>query len=315
MQPWPKVEAALLEMYGQRQAMLKTGIKIMNKIYIYLRPVCNVITSKYKKPSWPLERAMFNLVEEDLIRSFLADPNNKEVRDVLSLQIMMAYCVAGGPLPVDMYDEEEMASIAKEDKEVNYYNHFVFAHTLRRIIDGVSPMVYLPSLSAMLVPGSEEERSESYEWEYVFAFQLLLHTLWHYFHVLPPEDQETLVKNYLYLGVVGNAPLGDIIDYYINYGQPDAASIKDAQIVTLLKSSNEKIPISTDLQQTQTLNEIVGKFFIREREMGGGGFAQEEFIKQYYQGQPNQDKFRAWLREVLTIIQKYGPQRYGYRGR
>lgn len=298
---WSDALAALVQ---NQPALGNMGVPIFEKMYKYINAIAGAYTNPPTHiPKLALQNTVLSFLDKETIREFLEDPIDQEIRDALSIQlIMMASALHVSPIEIHSYTNEELDLILKGE---GLYDDGFFALTVHDIISDDLELDDPAKLVRTLLPlKDQEDRDRQFFWNDAFMFSLMMHGVWKTFPNLNDNDQQFLLQNYFYQGIVCGAPVRFSLQEAAmqqNAGGKGQAAI--ANYLRVLSENKEFIPLNTDNFQGKKLSILVPEFL--GKVAGGeeiGTIAQERYINSYYRDQVNRDAYSAWLREALSII-------------
>lgn len=245
-------------------------------------------------------RALIKFFESEVVDAYVQNPLDNNFKRALAREIILIYLATGNPLAAEVYSVEQIQQIVAGKK--NDYEDSILIRTLGKILYGqLPPDAYAPFLLGFLRPAGGTEARDNLDWNTAFILALNLHVLWNNLESVPPPGQQLLLQNYLYLGAVAGVPVFDILSKFFVGRSPVEMNNAGSFLFESLQDNIESVPANTNLQDWQSALGVCEKFFAHLQGKLPDGFAQEEFINEFYTNQPNRDVFKEWLREVLKV--------------
>lgn len=296
------VEGALVKLAQARQGIERVNKGNLERFYFY----ANSILEKLKQATGEKKTMtgnMMKFLDKELIADFINQPNDAFKQVDLSRQLVIVASGLGVSAGADPYDQEDLAAMV--NGTFKFYHDVPFAYTLSQIINSgvdASAMAEV-SLGFLRFEGeAADQGAVEMKWEAAFLLALTLQAAWIHFNALSEESRKLLLRDYVYLSIVGGVPVRSALrDFVYSTGQKSAERAKFV-FNGLVSLNREEVPLRTDFSQWKKMSDVVRNYTAR---LGGelsGGFGQEEFLQGFYQGQPNRDFFRGWLREILNIV-------------
>lgn len=305
LQTLTDVEQLLLRFKNEKERMMQTNIAVMPKIYAYLEVIEKTLNSQItNKPLLALNQAAIGFLDKDLMEIVLNDPTDKEMRDALSLELVLVGAAINAPLQaITPYTPEDMQAVLKGKEDV-YYDDIVFTYSLRQFFEAnVSGSLF--SLMVKTLPSvlKEPENLKTYYWSDAFVLTMLLHSIWRHFFLLPQVDQQFILQNYFYQSIVLGVPVKFALQETLQ-----RASVKGEgeKMVRFLRENlalgKETIPTTIDTAQGKTVADVSTEFLTKAATEQINTLVQEKYISDMYRGQIDNEYFSFWLRQALTII-------------
>lgn len=297
-QSWSEVEAAWRELFVAKERLLGSSIPAVAKMYQYIDPLYQrVITHDVTDPLWPAEQQMLKMVQTALIRQFVEGPDDKDIRDALSLQLVTVHTALGLRNDLEPYAPQELLSVFYGN--ATYYSDLTLVHTLRQALQGTRLQAVVAILLTQLTQAIDDDTLIS-DWTGALLHAFILHVVWRYFPHLQPADQDMLLANYFYDAIVCGVPVRERMQVAI-YAEGSKTAEAYEHFAMALFKNQEMIPVDTIANETRPLKSILVEFVGEVRGELGKGFKLEEFIATTYQNQVGRDIYMAWLRETLNV--------------
>jgi hypothetical protein len=244
------------------------------------------------------------LVDPSLIDAFILQPEEKDTRDALSLQLFMVAIATGDSKKDDFtpYSLEELAAVVLGDSYI--YDDVIFARTLRATLvstgDGSYAKVLAEALPALTAEFADVEKE--YEWDDVFFLSFILHVVWKGFAFLDKSAEDRLLQNYFYLAIVAGVPVRHWLSEILHI---KSASVDTKELSILfnqsLSNNRETVPMTTGVEAGRPFVDLEKEFFAKIYSENISTLAEVQFVDSFYVNQPSRDIFSAWLREALSI--------------
>ena len=300
LKDWSEVESALTELAQSKDKLAEQGVANLDKFYSYIYPLYDIVTAGANNPKWLTEQGILKFLSVDLVKNFLSNPKNVELRAALSVEFAMIYTGIGRQTTVEPYDLDELKKIL--DGTLEYYNDFVFAHTMFDLVAKPGDKERIEVLAQMLKAEGGVEFLNATDWEVMFLESLMIRALWANLDVLDEAFQELLIKNYFYIGIVIGVPMRSLAVNFSFTGTVEGAETKKNLMMASLLDSRESIPVNLQNDEWKNMSEILKNYGAQLNGEKSSSFAQEEFIKNFYVGQNGREIWRGWLRELLVIM-------------
>jgi len=297
-QDWKNVERILSILIDKKATIVQTGGEVANRLYRYLETIYKAVILANSSPDLMTNQNIVKFLDIQVAQKFIDNPSDKENRDVFSEQIVWIYAATGQSLSLSTYDREELASINKGD--LDYYDDLMFIKTLRELIDKKDDVNRVTAVSEFLYKDGGREMQEPVDWQTAFLHMLILQAVWNNFSILSAEKQELILQNYLYLGLVAGAPVQEVLENYLTI-DADKQDERLSLVGKSLDESHEFIPLNLEINEERRLSDLVKNYFVQLAGNKPSGFAQEQFINGFYQGDRQANVYRSWLRQLLSF--------------
>jgi len=304
LEQWPQVKESLVLLSEQKNILLQNPDPVVTKMFEYLDQV--ILGGKIYD-----EKNIFELIDIStlsflspaLIKEFVKNPSNQVLRDRLSVQASLVSAATLNLLePLTPYNYDELANILIDGNK-KMYSDLDFVYTLRFLLELNEPDDRVAAVFTSLTPlDPDETEFPLYYWNESLVFSLLLQLVWKNFFLLPEQQQEFLLKNYLFSAIVAGVP----VDYWIKQIVSSEIDGLDNDhingvFVKAVENNLENIPINTvtfkSRKAMDILSEYVGKVYSGDIKT----LVQEKFIQDIYKGQLEEKKFSFWLRNLLQL--------------
>lgn len=253
-----------------------------------------------------IDKVLISLISADLIKSFIANPSDQELLNSLSSQIFLVSAATDNLSPdlkeIKPYNDEEISLILAG--KLPYYDDILFVYTLRQIITGASSTSYVGKLlnSLPTAPKEDDYESAQFYWLEVLVSSLIIQMAWAYFRDLSISDHKFLLQNYFYQSVVVGVPVRDRLLMAYNGLNAQELDKEFDGLIRTLDYNGEFIPTTSEAVSGVKVPEAVHQVFALVYEADIKTFAQEKFIADFYQNEPNTQAMQNWLRELLRLV-------------
>ncbi|MBP9695166.1 MAG: hypothetical protein KBD73_02040 [Candidatus Magasanikbacteria bacterium] len=300
-----EVASAFVRLLKAKSTLLERGISGVPKIYEYAEPLARTLGTEAGDNSLLIiAHELIYLIDPLLIDAFILQPEEKDTRDALSLQLFMVAIATGDSKKDDFtpYSLEELASIVLGDTYL--YDDIIFVRTLRAALvttgDGSYAKVLAEALPALTAEFADVEKE--YEWDDVFFLSFILHVVWKGFVLLGRNTQERLLQNYFYLAIVAGVPVRRWLSEILHI-KSAAVDTKELSIIfnQSLANNRETVPMNTGVEEGRPFVDLEKEFFAKIYSENISTLAEVQFVDSFYVNQPSRDIFSAWLREALSI--------------
>ncbi len=253
-----------------------------------------------------IDKVLISLISVDLIKSFIANPSDQELLNSLSSQIFLVSAATDNLSPdlkeIKPYNDEEISLILAG--KLPYYDDILFVYTLRQIITGAASTSYVGKLLNSLPAATKEDDYEGaqFYWLEVLVSSLIIQMAWAYFRDLSISDHKFLLQNYFYQSVVVGVPVRDRLLMAYNGLNAQELDKEFDGLIRTLDYNGEFIPTTSEAVSGVKVQEAVHQVFALVYEADIKTFAQEKFIADFYQNEPNTQAVQNWLRELLRLV-------------
>jgi len=302
---WDDVKNAIDLLIENEDKLLESGDKVVEKIFDYASPLF-LNGSSYEKENIfdAVDIASTSFISPLLIKEFIKNPSNQILRDRLAVQMSLVGAATQNMLKPNFqpYNMDEMLQIMIEGND-KIYNNITFLYTLRDVFDSEAiderAAVIFSSLQPLDINNVEPA---FYFWEEALEFNLILHIIWKNFVLFGSQQQEFILKNYLFSAIVAGVP----VEYWLkSILSAEVDGFDNNKINTFflktIENSNERLPINTVTGESRKIIEIlpdyVGKIYSGEIKT----LTQEKFIESFYKGQLAEKKYSGWFRSLLQL--------------
>ena len=296
-----EVVVAIARLTAEKGRLLNTSIAVIPQMYVYIDRLANIVNTYHSDNLFTImDNEAVQFLDAALIQTFIADPANKENRDTLSEQLLMAAAATGAIDDMNPYDYDELAEIDKGTAA--YYNDVTMAFTLGNIIFSDEARKYASFIMRQLRQTTPRTlREAKQDWSDAFLLALTLRVAWFMFPILSFGDQDYLIKNLFYAGVAAGAPVDAMIEFYLST-RFDLASRPQAvtRLQEALEKNQEIIILDIAAGSGKPMAEIMNVYMASPAVMGNGGiFNKEVFFQELYGLQEGRDAYIRWLRETM----------------
>jgi len=289
-----EAKEALLELLKNKDKIIRqdSGAK---ELFGFAEDINNLV-SKDNKEFNSVFQSLTRFLNKNLISKYLQNPANPDLKRELVRQLLFVYAGLGQPLAIEVYNPEELRQIAVGEK--TDFEDSVLARTLGKLLVGeLATEVEVPLLLGFLQMNGGKETREQMDWKTAYVLALVLHTLWHYFPFLVEEAQQILMENYLYASISAGVPVFQILQNHLL--TIDATSTEN--VFDSLSENVEEMPMDFEFKEWVAVIDIAKRYYASLAGKDPDAFTREQFIKDFYQNNPNRDIMRTWMREVLEV--------------
>ncbi|MBI4427088.1 MAG: hypothetical protein HY569_01200 [Candidatus Magasanikbacteria bacterium] len=298
------VKNVLVKFSQARSEMEKAGGENLERFYFYADLILKKLNTAKGEEKDRLE-GVVRFLDADLVKDFINNPRDPFKEVDLSKELLTVASGLGVSAGADPYDQEDMQAML--GGTFKFYNDIPFAYTLGLIVANSKDVAVVPELLlGFLRFGNESpERGVVIKWESAFLLALIMAALWRHFGDLSDDGRKFLLNNYFYLSIVAGAPVRYALRDFV-YSQGVRSSERGKLVSDCILNFNlEEVPMKTTLSEWKKFTEIVKNYIAFLGKESPGGFKHEEFLQGFYQGQPNRDVFKRWLRDVLGILSDF----------
>lgn len=308
-QTWEEVLSALEKLAGQKSVLLKQNIPGVEKMYNYIDPIYDLARFDNKDEMIDrLDKNSISYLSVPLIKEFLINPNNQEVRDALSIQLGFVAAATNNlgeftPMP---YAAEEIKDALQGT--LPYYSDLTFIHTLRQQITDKLYSEDLPTVLLNTFPSvaDKEGKEEILFWDNHFINALMLAVIWMGFPLLETSNQKFLIQNYLYYSIVAGVPVRSFLkQILLAVAEADDEESHIGIVMFFTKTfefNEESVPLDVLGEETMKLTDIFHNYLAAVYEEKVNTLAQEKFLMEFYKGEAKGGSYRRWLREIFTLL-------------
>lgn len=297
------VRDVLLGLIEIKDEIVSKDIVGINKIFQYAEAI-NASASKENTDDtleMIIDKEVIRFLDAGIIAQFIADPNDDENREAMSIQLaMVATATHSLKLDIPPYTKDELRAIFKG--EGSFYNDLNFVSTLRHILsegtDGEIGELLLHSLPSI---ENSEDVAMTFLWDEAVIFSMILQTVWSLLPVLNGESQKFLIQNYFYFSTVIGVPVRIWIQDFLNNAE-DFGKATTA-LVRSLDENNESVPLNDEDETGKSLVNIFKEYVSKVYGEQIAALEQEKFIEGIYPEQKDSNVYSPWLRETLNIVQ------------
>lgn|SRR3989338_228597 len=299
-----EAQNALASLTREKDRLMATGIKVVPQMFSYIEPLYELsLRAGAGDLLLALDQSALCFLEGEVVAGFLQDPNNKEMRDALSIELLLT-AAATGTSTVTPFTPEELRAL--EDTETDTYDELyeqaALFSTLRYIITAPDSASYVPWLTNQLYLQSGTTGQEDYDWQAAYFTALLLRAAWATFPLLALDDQKLLIQNLLYLSVVGHVPVRAIMQTIFTTAETDTDREQLNELfIESIQSNQEVVPITLATGDGKPLSNLIQ---IAVQRGTADGFAQEQLLSEWYGTQAGRDSYVGWLREIISIAMR-----------
>jgi len=213
-------------------------------------------------------------------------------------------CVAAGGLSdFEMYAPEEIKNIFSQAG--TNYDKFRFLYTCRQIALGFDREKYLDVLIPFMFLDEVLGRKE-FNYEDILTYSVLIKVLWSNFAFMIDSDKEASLQNYFYKAIVIGVPVSAVLEDYLYTNSFNQMTYLEEHIelIKILEENKEDILVfqynkfsyKSLMSIIQMYETKVGKAHVID------GFAQQQFLNEFYQTLRGKDKYTGWILEVFRIF-------------
>ncbi|MFH1789819.1 MAG: hypothetical protein ABH832_02005 [bacterium] len=307
---WNDTVESVSLLYEEKDAMLAKNIELIEEIYSALEPIYEQVAylevSKQKTAQDETDKQIIKMLSHYIVYWFLLSPESEDIRKALLLELRMISAGIGlfkGGKNFKPYTLIEFKEII--NGEGLFYNDAFFANTLNHIMKMDQNDEYISALIASLPASSYEIKDcdKLYTWEEAFLLVLIAHTCWNAFPKMPPREQQILLKNFFYHGIVMGIPIREYLSACLRVEPTYQRFEATANFISrALADSNEFILIDLTKKNSERFNSLIEKYSSVVYGENIDLIAQEQFISEIYKGQEEKEIYLSWLREALSII-------------
>lgn len=302
LEDFESVKSDLLALWSRKQEIVESD-KTAERIFKNLEPLVASLNN-YKKDNLmdAIDMNTIAFIPSGLIRSYL-DTRHPELRDLLVYQIRMvgAATMNVSELNFTPYNFEEIRQM--QDGEDNIFNNFIYAYTLREMMDLSEPDDRIAAVFSEFESMPEDrEYFEEYFWEEALLFSLSVNLIWKNFAFFGSVQQDFILKNYLYVAVVIGFPIEKILSFFLGIEEEnfDAMSA-NSFFLKSFEENKESVPLKTDLSEVGKLSDLFKKYISKVYSGDIKTLIQEKFLQDIYRGQEGEVEFSEWLRNALKV--------------
>ncbi len=305
LENWDEVKKSLNLLIENEDLLLQSNDAIIDKMFNFASPL--FLNGTFYEASNVFDAADIasaSFLSPLLIKEFIKNPTDKILCDRLVVHLSLAGAATQNMPKPDFkpYNLSEMIKILVDGNK-DIYNNVTFLYTLRIILDSEGPDDRAAAVFSTFEPlDTTVEEPTLYFWEEALEFNLMLHIIWKNFVLFGTQQQEIILKNYLFSAIVAGVPveywLKEILTADVEGFDNEKAN---SFFLKTIENSNERIPTNTVTEESRKLMEIlpeyIGKIFSGDIKT----LTQEKFIEDFYKGQVAEKKFSEWLRNLLQL--------------
>ncbi len=304
-EPFEKVKEALFDVLVGKDQLTAGGNQAIIKLYAYAQPIA-VVAEQNNPPDRLLQsqHELIRYLDPGAMANFILTPENKLNRDVLATQLVMVAAAVTDVIAIKPYSLEELKRIFKGENQL--YDDGLFINTLRSSLEGgpnaaeIGRLV-VASLPVAVAPEPGEEAAVMW-WDHAFVQAVMLHAAWKQFPLLPPAQQQFLLQNYFYAGVVaGFGVKSVVIEFLASQNNAKSLAGATAAMVHALANNQEVVPLSVSESDGEFFNELLKKYLASVLSAEIETLAQEKFLESIYRNQASAAAYTGWLREALSL--------------
>jgi hypothetical protein len=304
LEKWPELKASLDLLAQKKEELLPGGDKVVAKIFDYLDEIflgCKIY--KDKNVFEVIDISTISFLSPVMIKEFIKDPTVQVLRDRLSVQAsLVSAATLNLPEPLELYNYDEMAGILIDGNK-KLYSDLNFLFTLRALLEADEPDDRVGAVFTTLSPIDPDQKEfPLYYWNEALIFSLIMQLVWKNFFLLPDNQQEFLLKNYLFSALVAGVPieywLRQILSSEVEGFDNDKASRAFAKAI---EGNLERVPINTVTFESRKLTDILSDYIGKIYSGDIKTLVQEKFIQDIYKGQLEEKRFSDWLRNLLQL--------------
>lgn len=304
LQTLAQVQQMLGQLIVEKQRFLDLNIPVIAKIFDSIEAINKTANEpNINKPIQAFHESAITFLDKDLLEIFYNDPKDKEMRDALSLELILVSAATGNVTGLSAYTDEEMLDILK-GKEVPFYDDALFVYTLRKSFEGnVSNTLFSAMIKTLPGVATVPDNVKMYYWDEMFLLSVMLHAIWRHFLYLSQNDQLFLLQNYFYQSVIIGAPvkfeLQETAKLAVSRRQGDGMG---RFLIESLLSGKETVPSKTLMREGKITSDVFKDFMNKSANEAINTLVLEKFVSDMYRGQEDSEFFAAWLRETLSIV-------------
>jgi hypothetical protein len=304
LQTLAQVQQMLGQLLVEKQRFLDLNIPVIAKMFDSIEALSKTATdTTLSKSIQAFNESAITFLDKDLLEIFYNDPTDQEMRDALSIELVLVSAATGNITGLTPYTDEEMLEILK-NKEIPYYNDALFVYTLRKSFENNTSNA-LFSAMVKILPGSAKvaDNVRMYYWDEIFVQTMMLHSIWRHFLYLSPNDQQFLLQNYFYQSIIVGVPVKVAVQEAGKFAVSRREGEKMGRfLMEMLLEGKESIPLKT-LMREGKLTGLVFKDFIQKSATEKiNTLVLEKFVSDMYRGQEDAEYFALWLRETLSLV-------------
>lgn len=301
LEPWDIVQRGLLELAKEKARLMGLNIPAIPKMYSYIDEI-NIYISNHdtKDLLWPVDQNTIRTLDVSLAKQFIQKPEDKAVRDALSLELLMIHAGLGLLKEAEPYSPDELREIVSSEGSEAYIDE-VFVFTMRRIMAGLDIEEDIPIILAMLTRDAKEKEAPPYDWHGAVAFMMVMQTVWRCFKFLNEHDQEFLLQEYYYSAIACGVPVRTFIRLAFDGRTEAEVAIDRQRFSQALLKNVENIPIVTP-ESGMPFADALKQFLSKHSADLENGFSHQQFAEETYRGREWRDAYVPWLREAIAIF-------------
>lgn len=304
LQTLTQVQQMLMQLLQVKEQMLQHNVPVIEKMYHSLEALnATLLQPTMNKPIQAFHESALTFLDKDLMEIFYNDPLDQEMRDALSVELVLVSAATGNIPSLNVYTDEEMLEILKGNTELAYYDDSIFVYTLRKSFESNTSNTLFSSLTRTLPNVTKDpDNMKMYYWDDAFIMSMILHSIWKHFLFLPPNDQLFLLQNYYYQSIIIGVPVRFALQEAVKLGVSRREGEKVIRfLVESLLQGKETIPYNTFAREGKLTGDVIKEFFNKSTTEQINTLVQEKFVSDIYRGQEDNEFFAAWLREALSL--------------
>lgn len=304
LEKWAEVKSALSLLAEKKEELAQSRDQVTVKMFEYLDQIflgCRIYNDKNVFEAIDISTVSF--LSPAMIKEFIKDPTVQILRDRLSVQAsLVSAATLNLPEPLELYNYDEMAGILVDGNK-KLYSDLDFLFTLRALLEVNEPDDRVGAVFTTLSPLDPDQiEYPLYYWNEALIFSLIMQLVWKNFFLLPENQQEFLLKNYLFSALVAGVP----IDYWLHQILSSEIDGFDNDKVgrafaKAIEGNLERIPINTVTFESRKLTDILSDYIGKIYSGDIKTLVQEKFIQDIYKGQLEEKKFSDWLRNLFQL--------------
>ncbi len=303
LQSGDAVLKSFIDLISAREELEKDKAEVITKLYdrrvlpIYFE----IMEKSFHTPLSELNAAILQMVDIDLIRTFLRNPKAPIIVDRVVEQLAFV-CAGTGIMQesTEPYDQVELLEIAQGKDE--YYSDATFLYTMNHLVDE-APNPVADSLISYLAPiiGKSDVEAK-FGWDEAVLTIATLHAVWSFFPSMEEKDAQFLLQNCFYAAVVCGIPVRFYLKQAVGAGTVGGKLETVVFLRNALNGNKENVPVNIQTGESKTLSELSKSFFARIASENISSLTQEKFITELYKSKQNSDAYGEWLREALNMM-------------